>query len=181
VTADVDRVDARLGVGPAGADVPDELREQGVRVVRLQPEDDELGVAEYLHQADGVQERRLVVANARSVPAVLPHNLGDLLFHAHLAGRTTQLRSRAALADERTRGAVGVGPVCCGARFGLAHSLKANINLSLNELPFLGGAQLAQQIVKSLGVSLREVEQSQEVERFALAEVSAVMQATRDA
>jgi len=74
----------RLGVGLPGPYVADELREQGVRVVCLQPEHDEIGVVERLHQADGVQKRRLVIADARSVPAVLPHDLSNLLFHAHL-------------------------------------------------------------------------------------------------
>ena len=53
-------------------------------VVRLQPEHDEIGVVESLHEADGVQERRLVVADVRSVPSVLLHDFGDLLFHAYL-------------------------------------------------------------------------------------------------
>jgi hypothetical protein len=55
VAADADGVHARLGVGPTGADVTNKLREQGVRVVRLQPEQDELGVVECLHQADGIR------------------------------------------------------------------------------------------------------------------------------
>jgi hypothetical protein len=70
----------RLRKRPASANVPYELRKQRMYVLRLQPEHDELGMVQRLHEADGIQERRLVIVDGGSVPAVLPHYFGDLLF-----------------------------------------------------------------------------------------------------
>jgi len=59
------------------------LREQNVRVVCLQPEYNDLGVVERLHEADGVQEWRPVMTDARSVPSRTGAESPDLLFHEH--------------------------------------------------------------------------------------------------
>src|SRR5262245_34783272 len=93
VPANVDVAHSRFGEGLPGPDVPYKLREQSVTVVRLQPERDALRVVQRLQQTDGVQERRVVGADARSVPAMFPHNFGDLLFHAHLRRRTLRILS----------------------------------------------------------------------------------------
>jgi hypothetical protein len=60
--------------------------------------------------------------------------------------------------QRRSRCAEDTSPVVLVVQLGgSVHPHKANINLALDELPFLGGAKLGHHLVEGLGVALRDL------------------------
>ena len=154
----------------------EELRERGVGRTLALALIEEL-VARRVFRAGGSELTRSRWFEGHRLGRVHQMNVGSRdLRRNHVGSWLSGRRPRWTSSREQRSGRRPATAPCLAS----THTYQPDINLSLDELPFLGSAKLGHHVIEGFGVGLGEIEQGQKVERFAVAEVAAVMQATGD-
>jgi hypothetical protein len=93
LTTQFDRANAILRIRLAIPDVSDQPGKKGIRIVRVQTEDDEFWMLARIHQPNGVEERWVRIIHVCSVPAMLADDVSNFLVHHPSEANVTDHRA----------------------------------------------------------------------------------------